>query len=129
MGGLHLHRGEHGALSNLRPRQFDPFGSARVLDTAHASDQIERVPIQPAVPNVHILHVNGDNLADHKAAARGDGREIENLMQSAFETDGDSATRAGRTSLEGAGVTFANSNSLTEESYSPLVTFICCSSS
>src|SRR5579863_471002 len=42
---------------------------------------------------------------------------------------GDSATRGGRTIVDVTGVTFASSNSLTDESYSPLVAFIGCSNS
>src|SRR5579862_3987814 len=74
-------------LPNLRARKFDALGSARVLNAAHAADQVEGVPIQPAVLDVSIIHVNGNDFADHQAAAGRGRREIEDLMESAFETD------------------------------------------
>src|SRR5579864_9650900 len=74
-------------LLNLRPCKFDAIGRARVLNTAHAADQVERIPIQASVLDVRIIDMNRDHLANHQTAARWGRREIENLVQLAFETD------------------------------------------
>src|SRR5580700_9552458 len=55
--GQSSHRPEENSLFllDLRPSQFDPVGSARVLNTTHAADQVERIPIQASVLDVRII--------------------------------------------------------------------------
>ena len=46
------------ALSNFRSYHLEAFCRARVLDAAHASDQVERVPVQFAVFKMGVIDVN-----------------------------------------------------------------------
>jgi len=73
------------------------------LDAAHASDQVERVAIEAAIFEVSVIDVNGDDLSDDQAAAGGRGREIENLMELAFEADRRFFDASGTNELRGFG--------------------------
>ena len=74
-------------LSHLGASEFQTVAGARVLDAAHASDQVERVAIEAALFHVRIVNVKSDHFTDDEAAAVGTGREIQDLIELAFEAD------------------------------------------
>ena len=80
IGGVNLLHFGAGHLEAVR--------GTRVLHAAHAADQVERIPVDPTFFEECIFDVNGNNFADHKAASRRAGREIDDLMQLAFEAYG-----------------------------------------
>src|SRR5208282_1326577 len=49
-------------LLHLRPHHFKALGGSRVLQSAHAPDQIERVPVEAAFFYLPIADVNRDDF-------------------------------------------------------------------
>src|ERR1700678_3708915 len=72
---------------NLWPHHLKSLRRPRVLNSAHASDQVQRIPIQFSFLQVRVVNMNRNNLSDHQAAAGGRGREVENLMELALKAD------------------------------------------
>jgi hypothetical protein len=72
---------------HCRPRQLEPIARARVLNTAHAADQVEGIAVDTSIFDMLVIDVNRDHPADHQAAARRRRRKIENLMDLTFKTD------------------------------------------
>src|SRR5208282_103195 len=73
---------------HLRPHHLKPLQRPRVLHPAHASDQVERVPVQTAFFQMSFVNVHRNDFPNHQTPALGRGIEVENLMQFAFEAYG-----------------------------------------
>src|ERR1035438_7569571 len=69
------------------PYHLESLRRPRVLYPAHASDEVQRIPIQTPVFQMRVVNVNGNDLADHQAAAGRLRRKIENLMKLALKAD------------------------------------------
>src|ERR1700678_90075 len=78
---------EESGLIHLRSYHVESLRRPGVLNPAHASDEVKRVPVQLAVFHMRVVHIDRDNLADYEAAAGGRGREVENLMKFAFKAN------------------------------------------
>src|SRR5579859_1069556 len=74
-------------LPHLWPHHFKALGSPRVLCAAHASDEIERVAVEPPFFQVPLVDVNRDDFPDDQAAALGIGVGVENLIKLALKAD------------------------------------------
>src|ERR1700741_4956715 len=70
---------------DFRPYHLKSLLGPGVRHAAHASDEVERIPVQPSIFQMFVVQVNGNDLADHQAAAGGRGREVKNLMKLALE--------------------------------------------
>src|SRR5262249_7590234 len=74
--------------SSFRACQLNPVGGAGILNASHAPDQVKGIAVDTAVSQMSIIDVNCNDIANHQAAARWGFKEINNLVQSAFEADG-----------------------------------------
>jgi hypothetical protein len=99
---------------HFRPLQLEAFGGAQVLNSTHASDQVERIRIEAAFLEDVVLKVNADDFPDHQTSARGLRSKINDAVELALELTGDSASCGGRTACEGRVFSFATANSSTE---------------
>src|ERR1700728_803760 len=78
----------HGmTLTDFGANHIESLRRSRVLDTAHASDRIERIAVEFSQLPVSVCDVDRNDLPDHEAAASGGRREIENLIELALEAD------------------------------------------
>lgn len=79
---------ENTHLLHLRSDHLKAVSGTGVLQAAHTADQIEGVWVESSVFEVGVVDVNGHDVSDYEAASGWFGREIDNLMQFAFEAHG-----------------------------------------